>query len=114
MIFIIDWETFHSRFYVNATTIYVNETEETWDFYTEDGIHTIKCSVTKPLRPEEQALWKSRWVGSQQTNIISVMDVQDDQPIPEKEQSDLIQDAGYVDPLAIPEDAAGEPVEDEP
>ena len=43
------------------------------------------------------------------------MSVQDDPPVPEENQSDLIQDAGYDDPLEIPEvgNTAGEPVDDE-
>jgi len=83
---------------IAAATIYVHETDESWDFYTSDANHTIKCVVAKPASVEEQLLWKEKLRGSAESNIISVMDVEDSTKVPEKEQSTVTPQEDYDDP----------------
>ena len=81
MIFVIDYETFKTRFIVTSRTVYAHETESSYDFYVSDDIHTIKTSVEKPHNVEQQLLLKERILGTAESNIIGVIEViGDDKP----------------------------------
>jgi superoxide dismutase len=67
----IEWDTFHQK-YLNQDTVFILETEDTWEFYTSDKIFTVKCIVEKQANQEENIMFVERYL-SGHTNFIKII-----------------------------------------
>ena len=91
----IDWNSFHSRYFMD-NMIYVKEHENSFEFYTADGVFEIHCVKMKSENDEENIIFVERYM-TDKKNMIKVLNFGDilieiDEPEEEeKEFSEVIE-----------------------
>lgn len=100
MIFIVEWETFHAR-YFKQHTIYVYEDDSVFTMYTYDGIFTIKSTVEKREDQSENMMFIERYLNSE-SNIVRVKQVFGE-PLEQEMVADELAD-GMVSDVAVREE----------
>ena len=68
----VEWDTFHQK-YLNQDTVFILETEETWEFYTADKIFIVKCIVEKQVNQEENIMFVERYLSGHANFLKMIM-----------------------------------------
>lgn len=96
MIVLINWQTFHLRYY-NNSRIYVKESEDYWEFYTQDGVMIIKAVVERSENAEDNIAFTERFLQNRE-DVIKVMDVWDSNlPVAEEDATEPESDAAVME-----------------
>ena len=82
----IDFNTFRLRYLLTTNTVFVEEDDNVWNFYTQDKFIIVKCTVEKSEKVEENIMFIERLTNSgHQQNIIKVIEADDGYGNKEKE-----------------------------
>jgi len=72
MIVEVNFQTFQSLFMKNL--IFVKETEDSWELWTDTGLYNIVCSVEKGEDQVENIMFVDRFL-NEHKNIVKAIDV---------------------------------------
>ena len=87
MIITVNWNTFHLKFF-NQQAIYVKEDETSWILLTNDNHFFIKCIVEKSDSPEQNIMFRERYLNNNQNMIFPLsIDEENQEKIQEEEES---------------------------
>ena len=92
MIVEINFQTFQSLFMKNL--IFVKETEDSWELWTDTGLYNIVCNVEKNLDQVENIMFVDRFL-NEHKNIVRAIDIK--QEIKEVESVPTISDEAIRD-----------------
>lgn len=109
MIIVLNWQTFHSRYY-NNSRIYVKESDEYWEFYTQDGVIIIKSVVEKDEDEQKNIAFVERFLQGRE-DVLRAMEVFDTVEDSEEEESSPMESDAAVreedEPIEDPEMMSG-------
>jgi len=98
----VDYNTFRMRYVLGSTAVFVQEDDNVWNFYAQEGVVTIKCTVHKSEKVEENIMFMERLLNSgHSNNIIRVLEADDGYGNKEKEVPQL-EETPYSDPAKPP------------
>jgi len=71
----VDYNLFRQRFLLTSGTVFVQEDDKVWNLYAQEGVVTIKCTVEKSEKVEENIMFIERLTNSgHANNIIRVLE----------------------------------------
>ena len=76
MIFNVDWDTFQRR-YLSGQTIFCEEMDDCWIFYTKDSNMDVKCIRVKSSSPEENIMFIDKLTNGH-GNLVKVLSVENE------------------------------------
>lgn len=89
----VDWETFHSRFYMEGM-IYVREHVDAFEFYTCEGVMKIHCMKMKSGKDEENIMFVERYL-TDKKNIIKVLEFEGYEELVPEEPEPMVEEPDF-------------------